>query len=166
MTESQYWQVILTVIQTVILFVGLAATFFTLHRHHKDSKALATINLIIHQRSNDKLNKAIDLMSKLANKKTDFSDLSEYFKNKDSEECNALRTVLNFREFVAVGINNDSIDEHIYKDAYYSTVLRDWKYLKNTIYAIRESSTGFSTAFQEFEKLVLRWQKHPLKKKI
>lgn len=157
---------IMTVIETVILFLGLAATIWTLRRTHNENKAMSTIELIIHQRSDDALNDAINLTTKLARDLRDFSDLSDYLKNVQSKEYQAIIKVLNFREFVAVGINNDVIDEQIYKDAYYSTILRDWNYLKTTVNFIRNSKTGYPTAFQDFEKLAQRWEKKPLKRKV
>ena len=154
----------MAVVQAVILFLGLGGTAYSLHRQHIENKRISTLNLIIHQRSDDKLNEAIDIVGKLARQKKDFSDLSENFKDLESENSRAILRVLNFREFVSVGINQGIIDEKAYKQAYYSVMLRDWKYLRNTIYAIRDCQTGSKTSFQDFEKLITRWEKKPLKK--
>ena len=73
--------------------------------------------------------------------------------------------VLNFREFVSVGINTGIIGEKVYKRAYCSVMIRDWKLLKSTIFSIREKQNK-QTLFQDFEILAKRWEKSPLKEKI
>lgn len=153
---------IMTAIQAVILFLGLGATVFTLFLQNKANKRLATLNLIIHQRSDEELNNAIDLVFKLATESSDFDDLSQYLKNKDSSERKAILKVLNYREFVAVGINKGIIDEEAYKQAYYSVTLRDWRILQKTIISIRNNRKT-QTLFQDFELLVSKWKKKPLK---
>ena len=60
-------------------------------------------------------------------KRTKFSDLSKHLENFDSAERQAILMVLNYREFVAVGINTGVIDEETYKRAYYNLMLRDWQ---------------------------------------
>ena len=162
METSLNFSDIMTAIQAVILFLGLGATVFTLFLQNKANKRLATLNLIIHQRSDEKLNNAIDLVFKLATESTDFDDLSKYLINKDSEERNAILKVLNYREFVAVGINSGIIDEKAYKQAYYSVTIRDWNILQKTIISIRNNRKS-QTLFQDFEFLVRKWKKKPLK---
>ena len=125
---------------------------------------MATMQLIIHQRSDERLNDAVDLMGKLARAQKDFSDLSIYFHDLESIESRAIINVLNFREFVSVGINSGILDEETYKRSYYSLMLRDWKNLRKTIEAIRTSRNGSPTNFQEFEKLVYRWEQKPIRK--
>lgn len=152
-------------LQAVILFLGLGATFLTLRAQKADSKNMATLNLIIHQRGDDQLNEAIAKMNRLLDEKTEFADLSHFFDDPYSEECRAILKVLNFREFVAVGINQGIIDEKTYKQAFYTIVVNDWHNLENTIKAIRKCKKGKPTLFQDFEKLAKRWEKHPLKLK-
>ena len=87
-------------------------------------------------------------------------------KEKHPNERKAILDLLNYREFVAVGINIGIIDEEIYKRSYYNIILRDWKWMRQTVESIRNSEKGHSTYFQDFENFVKRWQKHPLKKNI
>ena len=47
----------------------------------------------------------------------------------ESSESKDIIEVLNFREFVSVGINTGIIDEKVYKRAYCSVMIRDWKLL-------------------------------------
>ena len=152
----------ISIVNAVILFLGLGFTALTIWNNRKDNKRTATLELILHQRSNKDLNRAIDLMAKLAREQSEFADLSKYLENKESKERNAIIMVLNYREFVSVGINTGVIDEKTYKRAYYNLMLRDWQYLENTVNAIRKSPLGQATNFQDFEKLVKRWKENPL----
>lgn len=158
----------LLILQSVILTLGLGITVFSIKCSRNDNKNMSTVDLILRQRFNDDLNHAIEIVSDLVKKtekEDEFPSLLKYF-NKDDypEERKAILTLLNFREFVAVGINTGIINEEIYRRSYNNIMLRDWNYLQNTIYAIRTSKKGQSTNFQDFEMLVDRWKKKPLKK--
>ena len=164
--SSSSTQNIILIIQAVILFCGLGVTALTIWSNRQDNRKQATLQLILHQRSNKELNEAIDLMAKLARdgkEKNEFSDLSKHLENFDSAERQAILMVLNYREFVAVGINTGVIDEETYKRAYYNLMLRDWQYLSNTVNAIRNSPTGKPTNFKDFQNLAERWEKKKLK---
>lgn len=159
---------IILIVQAVILFLGLGITALTIWSNRQDNRKQATLQLILHQRANKELNQAIDLMAKLAReqqKQNEFADLSSFLDKFETPEREAILMVLNYREFVAVGINTGVIHEEIYKRAYYNLMLRDWRYLANTVNAIRNSPTGKPTNFKDFEMLAKRWQKKKLKVK-
>lgn len=159
---------ITSVIQTFFIILGVILTVITLLNARSDSKKRATLELILHQRADKQLAWATRKMSELVKKQTEaddeYADLSQYLRQ-PSEERKAIATVLNHREFVAVGINSGIIHEQTYKQAYYSMFIRDWKYLANTVNTIRNSPTGNKTNFQDFETLARRWLKKPLKVK-
>ena len=155
----------IAVIEAAILLIGVFLTIRTLKAHKQESKNLATLNLIIHQRSDEKFNKSLDLLTDLIKKQQGnaYMDLSSYLlADKKSEEAKAIFEVLNFREFVAVGINSGIIDEKTYKRAYCSVFVRDWENLKHTVEAVRKD-LGKDTMFQDFEKLATKWKNKPLK---
>lgn len=156
-------------IQEIILALGLGATVFTLVFNHKENKRQSTLDLIIHQRSNDKLNNAVNHVVSLArnlnNNSNSIKDLVSFMADLESSESKDIIEVLNFKEFVSVGINTGIIDEKVYKRAYCSVMIRDWKLLKSTIFSIREKQNK-QTLFQDFEILAKRWEKSPLKEKI
>lgn len=156
---------ILIVIQTIFIIIGVMLTVLTLFSTKKDHKRRATLDLILSQRADKQLHWATKLMSQLVNKQKneEYSDLSDYLKV-DGPERKAISTVLNHREFVSVGINKGIIDEEIYKQAYYTMFVRDWKYLKNTINTIRNKDEKNKTFFQDFEKLAKKWSKKSLDK--
>lgn len=148
--------------QALILIVGLGLTSWSIRNNRLDNKRRATVDLILHQRSNQSLNDAVDLVAELVGQE-EFPDLSKYLNKKTyPKERKAILDVLNYREFVAVGINTDIIDEEIYKRAFYNIIIRDWKNLDKTIHSIRCSSKGSKTNFQDFECLVKRWEHEPL----
>ena len=87
-------------VQAVILFLGLGATVYTLRFNRKDSMRRSTLDLIIHQRSDEDLNKAMSKVNDLISEKGVYEDLSSYFQNRHSEEAQAILKVLNFTKFL------------------------------------------------------------------
>lgn len=151
-------QDVMTVIQTLVLIVGIGIGLCTLLRQKKDNKAMATLNMILHQRSDVELMKASEAIRNKG------KDNVIYFSNNDLYRHYVLK-VLNLREITASAINQGILDENTYKQIFYSLVLSDWEDLKDVIYTIRKEQKN-ETLFQDFESLVRRWQKQPLIKKI
>lgn len=151
-------QDVMTVIQTLVLIVGIGIGLCTLLRQKKDNKAMATLNMILHQRSDVELRKASEAIRNKG------KDNVIYFSNNDLYRHYVLK-VLNLREITASAINHGILDENTYKQIFYSLVLSDWEDLKDVIYTIRKEQKS-ETLFQDFESLVRRWQKQPLIKKI
>ncbi|WP_308023007.1 DUF4760 domain-containing protein [Neisseria oralis] len=153
----------LLIIQAVILFLGLGFTALSIWNNKNDNRRMATVDLILRQRFNEELNKSIEMVYDLV--KGDFPSLHQYLdKEKYPEERKAILALLNYREFVAVGINTGIIDEKVYKRSFCNIITRDWKMLCKTIEAIRNSEKGKPTNFQDFETLAKRWEREPLSK--
>ncbi|MRN38955.1 DUF4760 domain-containing protein [Neisseria sp. N95_16] len=153
----------LLIIQAVILFLGLGFTALSIRNNKNDNRRMATVDLILRQRFNEELNKSVETVYNLI--QGDFPSLHQYLDKKQyPEERKAILTLLNYREFVAVGINTGVIDEKIYKRSFCNIIIRDWKMLCQTIEAIRNSEKGHATNFQDFEKLAKRWKRKTLKK--
>lgn len=150
-------QDVMTVIQTLVLIVGIGLGLCTLLRQKKDNKTMATLSMILHQRSDVELRKASEAIRNRG------SDNAILFNN-DLHRHYILK-VLNLRETTALAINQGILDENTYKQIFYSLVLADWEDLKYVVYAIRKKQKS-ETLFQDFESLVRRWQIHPLTKKI
>lgn len=155
------FQNLMTALQTVILLLGLGAAVWTLFRQKADTKAMATLNIILHQRDEQGLRNAALLVAKLSKQK---KGLIPYLHQPYSREKNAILKLLNFRETVAVGINRGILNEDIYKQAFFSMVLHDWITLKDVVAELRKQH-GSITLFQDFERLANRWEKHPLESK-
>jgi len=70
--------------------------------------------------------------------------------------------VLSRYEFMAAGVNEGDFDAKIYQRMYYTNVIADWNNLEAFVLELRESRNT-DTPFQELQKLVQKWKKHPLK---
>lgn len=81
----------------------------------------------------------------------------------DLAERRKFQYILNFYERVAVSIREGIYNEQMIKRTSYSTVIETFEIADSLIKAIRESINS-ETAYQEFEWLVNRWKKAPLKK--
>lgn len=90
--------------------VAVCAIFY----NAKLAKKRATIDLVMHQRQDATLNKAKRKVLTLHESTAQFSKfaLKEHF---GTEENDAILTVLNAHEFVAVGAREGSFDEKTYK---------------------------------------------------
>ena len=86
----------------------------------------------------------------------------------DQELLLAVRTVINYYEFVAVGIRHGDIDERLFQDTRQSTILRLFDACHDHIYDLRSDRVRQST-YEHFEWLKGRWTNKkpgPLKKMI
>lgn len=137
---------------------GVAVIYY----NGKQSRLRATIDLIIHQKSDTELLACIDQVYKLSLNKIQFS---KYANDHDSEEFKCILKVLNNHEFIALGIRQKTFDEEIYKKMQYSNVMKVWASSAGIISEIRNTH-NIHTLFQEFEWLAKRWSKAPLKKSV
>lgn len=149
------FQNLMTALQTVIFLFGLVAAIWTLFRQKTDTKAMATLNMILYQRDEQGLRNAALLVEKLSKQK---KGLLPYLYQPYSREKHAILKLLNFRETVAVGINRGILNEDLYKQAFFSMVLHDWITLKDVVDELRKQH-GSITLFQNFERLAKRWKK-------
>jgi hypothetical protein len=74
----------------------------------------------------------------------------------DSPERRAIRDTLNFYEFVAIGIRENTLDAALYKRSYRTTLVADWISLKPFVMEVRRLSQT-PTFFCEFEYLAKKW---------
>jgi len=86
------------------------------------------------------------------------ADKSKYH----SEECVAIRYVLNHFEHVSIGIQHDIYDEEMLRQGWHSLVVKVYEQTQPLIAAIREMKQS-NTPLQEFEWLAKRWLAKPLK---
>lgn len=147
-------------IQTGAFVLSALAGVAVIYYNGKQGRLRATIDLIIHQKSDKALLACVDQVYKLSGSKVQFSN---YASDHDSEEFKCILKVLNNHEFIALGIRQKTFDENIYKKMQYSNVMKVWRSSAGIIGEIRNSQ-GIQTLFQEFEWLAKRWEKNPLKK--
>lgn len=81
---------------------------------------------------------------------------------RDSTELADILYVLNYYEFVAVGICEGIFDDKMWKRANYSTVDKLWERVFGLVAELRMTRNQ-ETMYQELEELVTRWRRNPLK---
>ncbi|GHT89783.1 hypothetical protein AGMMS49545_01020 [Betaproteobacteria bacterium] len=124
------------------------------------SRRRATVDHIIHQKTDRELLDAIQLVYKMHD---DNEVFSKYHDQKETPEYKAILLVLNNHEFIALGIRRRAFAETIYKELQCSNFLKVWNSSAGIVEELRKSS-GRETLFQEFEWLAKRWKENPLKK--
>lgn len=153
----------ISIIQTAAIVITGIVAVATLKNNSKLSRHRATIELLLAQRTDERLYEAKQAMSALHHDtQTSITALACKGMEKDENRQHVL-TVLNNYEFIAVGIREKALDENVYKRAQYSTVIRDWKATKAFIMELR-SQNNIPTLFQEFEFLYNKWVIAPLQK--
>ncbi|WP_049292306.1 DUF4760 domain-containing protein [Franconibacter helveticus] len=84
--------------------------------------------------------------------------------DKERVERLKLQYILNFYERVAVSIREGIYNEKMIKQTSYATVIETWDIAEPLIKAVRQYINS-ETTWQEFEWLVSRWRKAPLKRR-
>lgn len=75
--------------------------------------------------------------------------------NAHADKIDAIRTVLNDYEMLAVGVQFGTFDLSIIKRYYHSTIIRDWGHAAPFVYKLRGDLKS-NTIYHEFEELT-RW---------
>ncbi|SCC19713.1 protein of unknown function [Snodgrassella sp. R-53583] len=162
MTDVPQWAQLISPIATAI---GVIVAAWSIYTNTKNAKKRGTIDMIVAERNNSELQKAVSRVNQLAkqNKECIYAAyISE--DEKFSEDRAAILKVLNHREFMSVAILGGALDEKIYKSFQYSMHMRDWDNLSGFVTELRNKKQ-IQTMFQEFECLAKRWKKKPLKEK-
>ncbi|WP_083315960.1 DUF4760 domain-containing protein [Neisseria sp. HMSC075C10] len=151
-------------ITPILTVIGVFIAAYGIFRNTENAKKRATIDLIIMQRNDEALQKAITRVNEMA--KTEGCIFSTYIAEAEGtrEDRENILKVLNQREFVAAGVLRGAFHEPLFKEFEYSILLRDWNNLNGFIQEIRRKRNS-PTAFQEFETLAKKWKKKPLKVK-
>lgn len=144
-------------IQTGAVFLSAVAAIYIIYHNGKLAKRRALIDLIIQQKSDEKLIEATREVYALSKAGNHISQLV------DSEKEPTILRVLNNQEFIAVGIRTGAFDEDVYKEIQCSNVLKLWTATSGFIQEVRKID-GKNTLFQDFERLAKRWEKNPIKK--
>lgn len=144
-------------IQTGAVFLSAVAAVYIIYHNGKLAKRRALIDLIIQQKSDEKLIEATREIYTLSKAGNHLSQLV------DSDKEPTILRVLNNQEFIAVGIRKGAFDETVYKEIQCSNVLKLWTATSGFIQEVRKID-GKNTLFQDFENLAKRWEKNPIKK--
>jgi hypothetical protein len=144
-------------IQTGAVFLSAIAAVYIIYHNGKLAKKRALIDLIIQQKSDEKLMDAIHEVYALSKAGNHLSQMV------DGDKEQTILRVLNNQEFIAVGIRTGAFDEGVYKQLQCSNVLKLWTATSGFIQEIRKID-GKNTLFQDFERLANKWEKRPIKK--
>ncbi len=149
-------------IQTgAIVFSALIAAFAIWH-NGKMARRRTTVDVLLQENKDEKLREAKFAVFNMANKETTFVKL--YFEGKEEQtnEYKQITMLLNRYEFIAQSIHNGAFEDKIYKQMQYNNIVNMWNRLRPLVYEIRNLQKC-DTHYQEFEKLVDKWKKKPLK---
>ena len=157
-------QSIITIGTPILTAIGVFVAAYGVMRNTENAKKRATIDMIMAERNNVPLQEAISRVNEMA--KTEGCIFATYMSEKEEHQGDRkhILKVLNQREFVSAGVLGGALHEKMYKDFQYSMLLRDWDNLSGFILELRRVRSA-PTAFQEFETLVKKWEKRPLKVK-
>lgn len=159
MTEA-----LLTLGTPILTAIGVFVAAYGVWRNTDNAKKRATIDMIMAERNNIDLQNAIKRVNELAKQEgCIFSTYCSDDEKHQSDRSDILK-VLNHREFVAAGVLGGALHEQIYKSFQYSILKRDWDNLGGFVIELRRLKKA-PTVFQEFETLVRKWKKKPLKVK-
>ena len=129
-------------------------------RHSENqAKQRAIVDLIIAQKTNPEFVRQSKIVRELRDNKE--ICLAELVKKTDDPTKDAVLSVLNQIEFIAVGIRLGVFDENMYKQLSCNSVIRTWESASGFVCELRKS-TGVQTLFQDLEILVSRWKANPI----
>jgi|TARA_R110002167_G_scaffold95474_3_gene254198 hypothetical protein len=112
-------------------------------------------------KGDEKLRSSISIVYKThLNPEVEISKFA-YKEHASSDEALSIRYILNFYEYLAVGINNKVYDESILKESMYTSLINVYERCESFIDVIRKN--GQKTAFCNFEGLAKNWVSKPLK---
>lgn len=148
-------------IQTTAISLSAFGAVGVIYHNGKVARRRASIDHIIHQKTDKTLLEAIQMVYKLHDSKTPFS---QFCLDKEAPEREAILQVLNNHEFIALGIRRGAFEERIFKELQCSNFLKVWDASSGMIQELRQIAGNRKTLFQEFEWLAKRWEKKPLKR--
>ncbi|QJD89131.1 DUF4760 domain-containing protein [Duganella dendranthematis] len=146
-------------IQTGAFLLSALAAAYIIYHNGKLARLRATIDLVMHQKSDQDLLRCIEEVYRLNESQVKFSTL-----DLGSAEGKCVLRVLNNHEFIAGGIRSGAFSESLYKQMQCSNVLKVYAASQAMIIELRNKDKK-DTIFQDFEWLAARWKVDPLKKK-
>ena len=116
----------------------------------------AIIDLLIAQKSDPNYIRDSKIVRALKDNKE--ISLAAEVRNPQSPVKDAVLSVLNQLEFIAVGIRVGVFDEELYKELSCHSLIKSWEAASGFVYELRHQ-TGIKTLYQDLEKLACRWKK-------
>lgn len=150
------------IVQTIILLVSAIAAAYAVVQHRRLTKKTSTLQVILSDTSDSRIVEASSNVYKMITSNKNFYEVLIKQSTEDKTEVESLKIILNRYEFYATGINKGILDGDLLKTLYYSNFVVFWKHAKPCIMELRKEK-DCPTLFQEFEKVMSNWKKHPLK---
>lgn len=167
-------------IQTFVFAISAIIAYRTISSSRAVSRERATLDTILADNKDTHLSEAkSDIYSFIENfekyyektedKESKRKSLSQICEVDDVELTTGelklkhkMMTVLNRHEFYAIGINNNLLDENLFKRMHCSNFLKLWEKVNPAVTQLR-TKVGKDTLFKELECLAVRWKANPLK---
>jgi hypothetical protein len=160
--SSVNFNAVISAISTASALVVIVIGLFTISNQRATNRRKATLDFI-HQNSKDEIfYKALVVFIEHA-KSGSLTALSERDKQ-GSSEVEAVRTVLNHYEIVALGIEMGILDEEVYKEWFGSSLVIYWDHAKGFVREIRKEK--YPKAFLKLESLVERIDRKPARSRV
>ncbi len=153
------------VTKTTGLFIGIVVAIVSVWSMRVVARKKQTADFLFLSRTDQKLLDGNKLLSELHTSEDKNMRSFACREKIDTDECVHIRYVLNHYERIAIGIQEGIYDEVMLKKASYTSVRKLHDQAKPFIDGVRDSENT-KTYYQEFEWLVERWKKQPLKSKV
>jgi hypothetical protein len=128
----------------------------------RNSRKQHTMNLLLQSRLSTEFNKHVNAI------RNTFPDGSEitYENARKSEAFESVRYILNYYEFIAVGLKHRDLDERLLRDSHCTQICTFCKRVDKLLAHVREenergvASPKHSRLYNNLRDLQHRWQKH------
>jgi len=151
------------VLRGFVLLAGVIVATISVLTARIIARRKQTIDALIAGRTDDKLNEGFSCFAEIHEK--DDANLRSFAKkaNWNKPETDKFQFILNHWEYTAIGIRMGIYDDDMFRIARRSSVLSLYGRAKPFIDALREE-TKREMLYIEFETMVERWKKVPLRK--
>ncbi|WP_097175066.1 DUF4760 domain-containing protein [Stappia indica] len=141
-------------IQTGAIVVSAIGVVLTLFWMNRIARRRASLDIVLSEQTDPRtINERTEFV-----KLRDAGHLSKWADpaNTHTQESATLRAILNQYELVAIGIQQKTMDEKVYKGWCRTTLVKDWIACKALVMQLRENAK-VATYYCEFERLAKRW---------
>ncbi|MEQ4731283.1 DUF4760 domain-containing protein [Providencia rettgeri] len=164
---SEYWQYSVAIAQIISAIAVVGAVVMaikTLRSNADTAKKSLTATFLFESKHDNGYWEGHKVIRKVSESKTKsfIFYLEDDLEAEDAEDRRHIHYYLNFFERVAVSVKGEIYNEDMLKKVFYSTAVKNYESAEPFIRGLRTKFNS-QTYYQEYEWLVKRWQKSPLK---